>query len=353
MRLFLAALLMLAAQLAQAQTVALPTTDGIKVGVVERPPFATFDETLGWSGLAVDLFRQIAEEQGLDYVLRPLDGSAREAVASGAVAIAFPADAGPRDDGVAYSQPFYTSTLGLARSRTVDLFGIAGSILSWQFLRVFLFLIGLLLAVGAIVWWIERRENEEMFPKDTKPGLGAGFWWAGVTMTTIGYGDKAPITVAGRAVAMLWMLVALAITSALTATIVSAVGLGGGGGLPDEIDGRIGVLPDTTAKRYLRARGVEPVVVDDAAAALAEIGDTLDGFLGEEPLVRSLVSERSSLDLAVKGSTIDPLYVTFAVADNLVVDGTSLEKRFNRAILKRLPTPEWWELTQRYVPGDD
>ena len=331
------------------------TADGLRVGIVERPPFATYDETLGWSGLAVDLLRQISEEQGLDYQLVPLDGTTpRAAVASGDVVVAFPADAGPRDDGVAYTQPFYTSTLGLAKPRSVDLFAVAGSVVSWQFLRVVLFLCALLLVVGAIVWLIERRKNEEMFPGDVKEGLGSGFWWAGVTMTTIGYGDKAPVTFWGRMVAMLWMLAALAITSALTATIVSAVGLGGGGGgLPDEIEGRIGVLEDTTAERYLRARGKEPVVVSDAATALADVGDGIDGFLGDEPLVRSIVNGRSSLELSVTGSTIDPQYITFAVADGLQVNGERLEKRFNDAILRRLPTPEWWELTQRYIPGDD
>ena len=330
------------------------TADGLRIGIVERPPFAVRDETMGWSGLAVDLLRQIAEEQGLNYQLVEIDGTPKEAVASGSVAMAFPADAGPREDGVAYTQPFYTSTLGLATSRSVDLWSIARSILSWQLLRAILFLSALLLIVGAIVWAIERKANEEMFPREPRQGLGAGFWWAGVTMTTIGYGDKAPITVWGRAVAMLWMLAAIAISAALTATIVSAVGVGGGSGLPDDLDDRrIGVIADSTAERYLEARGLVPVIVADAVAGLRAVGDGLDGFLGDEPLVRSLVSGRDALDLAVTGSTIDPHYVSFAVADGLGVNGTALEKRFNDAILKRLPTPAWWELTQRYVPGDD
>ena len=349
MRHLLAALVLLAlACPAQAQTV-----QRLQVGVAERPPFATYDETLGWSGLAVDLFRQIAEAEGIAYDLRSLEAPPREAVARGDVQVAFPADAGPRDEGVAFSQPFYTSTLGLARSRSVDLFNIAGNVISWQFARVVLFLAMLLLLVGAIMWLIERRTNDDQFPADTAKGLGSGFWWAGVTMTTIGYGDKAPVTLAGRAVAMIWMLVAMIITAALTATLVSAVGLSGGGGLPDDLDGRIGVVEETTAARYLAARGVTPVTVPDARSGLDRVGDDLDGFLGDEPLVRSLVRGTQTLDLAVTGSTIDPNYIAFALADDATIDGESLERRFNRAILARLPTPEWWELAQRYIPGDD
>ena len=349
----LALALLLVVQAFFSQPVRAQGTDGLKVGVAERPPFASYDEALGWSGLAIDLMRQIAEEQGIDYVLEPLDGTPREAVASGAVQIAFPAEAGPRRDGVAYSQPFYTATLGLARSRSVDLLQVAGNVVSWQFVRIVLFLSGLLLLVGAIMWLIERRTNDEQFPPDTAKGLGAGFWWAGVTMTTIGYGDKAPVTLAGRAVAMLWMLLAMIITAALTATLVSAVGLSGGAGLPDELGDRIGVLEGSTAERYLEAKGRTPVIVSDAREGLRRVGDDLDGFLGEEPLVRSLVNGMSSLDLRIKGSTIDPNYMTFAVADGLSVNGSSLEQRFNEAILKRLPTPQWWELTQRHIPGDE
>ena len=352
MRLFLLALLLasLAPNLARAQG-SEPT---LRVGLVERPPFAMRDETMGWSGLAVDLFRQIAEENGLRYAVVEVEGDPVDALRNGTVDVALPADAAPAGDGTAYTQPFYTSTLGLATSRGVDFLGIARSIVSWQLVRVVLFLSILLLVVGIIVWLIERRRNSEMFPEGTAPGVGAGFWWAGVTMTTIGYGDKAPITVAGRTVALLWMLVAMGVTSALTATIVSAVGTGASATLADELQGRrVGVLEGSTSQRYAQARGVPFETFESAEEGLSAIGDGVDAFLGDEPLVRSIVRGASNLSLNVTGSTIDPHYISFAVSDRVTANGEPLVKRLNRAILKRLPTPAWWELTQRYVPGDD
>ncbi len=51
--------------------------------------------------------------------------------------------------------------------------------------------------------------------------LGRGFWWAIVTITTVGYGDVVPQTLPGRIFGLLLMFAGLIVLSLLTATIAS------------------------------------------------------------------------------------------------------------------------------------
>jgi len=51
--------------------------------------------------------------------------------------------------------------------------------------------------------------------------FGDALWWAVVTITTVGYGDMVPLTVAGRAVATILMLGGVAFFSGVTANLAS------------------------------------------------------------------------------------------------------------------------------------
>jgi voltage-gated potassium channel len=51
--------------------------------------------------------------------------------------------------------------------------------------------------------------------------FGDGLWWAVVTVTTVGYGDKVPMTGPGKVVAVVLMFTGIGLVGALTATIAS------------------------------------------------------------------------------------------------------------------------------------
>ncbi len=53
------------------------------------------------------------------------------------------------------------------------------------------------------------------------PSIGSGLWWAAQTVTTVGYGDKVPVTSAGRLLAVAVMLLGIGFLTVITAAITS------------------------------------------------------------------------------------------------------------------------------------
>lgn len=58
---------------------------------------------------------------------------------------------------------------------------------------------------------------------ETFTSLGVAYWWALVTIATVGYGDVVPESPAGRIVGSMLILSALAFIPTLTSVIVSAL----------------------------------------------------------------------------------------------------------------------------------
>jgi len=78
----------------------------------------------------------------------------------------------------------------------------------------FLFII--MVVFGHLIWLVERKENPEMFPTAYIEGIDDGLWWAMVTATTVGYGDRVPITPAGRVIALVYMVLGIALFAILS-----------------------------------------------------------------------------------------------------------------------------------------
>ncbi|WP_432738710.1 potassium channel family protein [Maridesulfovibrio sp. FT414] len=74
---------------------------------------------------------------------------------------------------------------------------------------------GLLLLFSTLgYYWLELEEGGEV-------GLSGAFWWAIVTLTTVGYGDMVPATVPGRILGALVMISGIGMVSSLTGNMAS------------------------------------------------------------------------------------------------------------------------------------
>ncbi|XP_032227082.2 uncharacterized protein LOC116610353 [Nematostella vectensis] len=98
---------------------------------------------------------------------------------------------------------------------------LAGSFINGgQVIGLTLILTGI---AGICIWLLDRNSNPIDFPASFIRGSWQGFWWAFVTMTTVGYGDLAPKSLFARLFSILWMLLGLVAFSVLTANFTSSL----------------------------------------------------------------------------------------------------------------------------------
>jgi voltage-gated potassium channel len=64
---------------------------------------------------------------------------------------------------------------------------------------------------------------ERLVEPETFTSIGLAYWWAAMTVTTVGYGDIVPHTMAGRIIAVALMLVGFSLIPLLASAIVSVL----------------------------------------------------------------------------------------------------------------------------------
>lgn len=200
----------------------------LRVGVHEKPPFAFKNPDGTWTGLSVDVWRNVAGRAGLTYELVEVPfEDIRGGVANGSL------DAAIGEVGVTaedekvmdFTQPFLISPLGIAvRDRPWKSIWIEAidDFFNWTVGQFMIGVIVAMLLVSVMIWLVERRHHAGHF-KGGIHGIGAALWFSAVTMTTVGYGDKTPSTVLGRFIAICWMFVGVLLVSAFTATVTSSM----------------------------------------------------------------------------------------------------------------------------------
>ncbi|MED5387572.1 MAG: transporter substrate-binding domain-containing protein [Pseudomonadota bacterium] len=328
----------------------------LTVAVKASPPFS-FQSGDRWDGVSVELWEQIAEQAGYEYRFRPYktvsDMLTAIELGQADVAIGAISVTADRERRLDFTQPMYRGGLGIAtRTEASGWLTTLRALFSWKFLSAVLALGLVLLLVGLLVWWVERKKNPEQFGGTASQGIGSGFWWSAVTMTTVGYGDKAPVSMAGRIIGLVWMFASIITISGFTAAIASSVTVNqlqtrvaGVGDLPRV---QTAAVEATSGEQWLVGEGISHRNYPNLEKAMrAVVLGEVDALVADAPVMRYLLREREASNVLVLPKLAREESYAFAVAN-----GSTLREPIDQAMLDILPSQEWRQVLNRYLGSD-
>lgn len=237
--------------------------DTLKIGIYHSPPFVIYEEDDKISGVSPWLWRSINaeiqqpyqfirynDEQPLRDILMDLETGSIDLSINPLTLTS------SRQQRVNFTYPFYTGNLTVVAKKDskFDFFSkIVVAIFSHHVLYLIVILAFLVVFFGVLIWVVERKNHH--FERGFQ-GLLSSFWWSAVTMTTVGYGDKVPISNLGRFIALFWMLCSLITISIFSASITSNLTVhklaSNNNSIKDYKRNRVGTVSGSAAEEYLQ-----------------------------------------------------------------------------------------------------
>lgn len=309
-----------------------------------------------YSGFSIEVFDAIAEEIGLEYsiysvnsIAKMLDDIKRGQADIATAALGITSD---REEVLEFSHPYYETGLQIMipqKESSISTIpkAILQIIFSKEVLFIFLFFFGVLLISAHIIWFAERKDNED-FPDKYWNGIGIAIWWAAVTVTTVGYGDKTPKGVPGRVFGLIWIFAGYFAFSYFTATVTSTVTLqeieSNIRGVDDLYGKEVATVSSSAAEYYLLENGINPNTfntIDDAVDLLLK-GD-IDAIVYDAPVLQYYASDEGYGKVDVTGNVFQQQAYGFALPK-----GSQLRKDINLGYLKLVESGEYKQIQNRW-----
>jgi ABC-type amino acid transport substrate-binding protein len=324
------------------------------VGTKEAPPFAMKNADGSWSGISIDLWRHVADEQHLRYRFaeEPTVQALMDGVTDGRfdIAVAALTVTAARAQTVDFTQPFYVTGLGIAvpAGGEPSWLPIIHTLTSFGFAQAIIALVGLALAVGFLVWFFERRHNED-FGGGAAKGLSSGVWWSTVAMTQRSTGNFGPRTLPGRIVAIVWMIASIVTIAVFTASVTSVLTIkhlqGAVHGVSDLSDVRVGAVAGTSTEETLSRLRINYRRFATPQEGLKALrAHSIDAFIYDKPLLAWIIQQGFGSSIELIDTTFDPQEYAFAVPAD-----SPLERTINVAVLNAVHSDWWEQTTSRYL----
>lgn len=331
--------------------------EGEKIRVVTQQvePLVVYQEN-EYSGFSIEVFDAIADEIGLEYSIYSVNSIAKmlddlkrgEAdVATAALGIT-----SEREQELEFSHPYYGTGLQIMIPKKESSIStipraILSIIFSKEVLLIFGFFFGVLLLSAHIIWFAERKDNKD-FPNTYWEGIGISIWWAAVTVTTVGYGDKTPKGVPGRIFGLIWIFAGYFAFSYFTATVTSTVTLQeieSNIRTTDDLYGKtVATVSNSAAEYYLLGQGMNAETYNTIHEAIDQLlaGESA-AVVYDAPVLQHYASTEGYGEVDITGGIFEQQSYGFALPQ-----GSELRKALNLGYLKLVESGEYQQIRNRW-----
>jgi polar amino acid transport system substrate-binding protein len=351
-----AAVVCLAAATVSALAAGPRETETLRVAVYNVPPYGYVDADGSISGVSVDLWRRVAEQMEWSFRLIPVTDM--EVILSGLEQGRFDAAIGAititpeRAARVDFSYPAHRSGVAIALRKQTG--PIVALVSYWtavtELSPLILIILTMLIAIGVAMWIVEQRDRSTAQGSESAvASLRDGLYWAVVTMTTVGYGDKTPKTMTGRVVAIVWMLSSLVLVSLLSTSLVSRltadrVEPGDFAASVDLRHERLAAVAQSSGAEYLDELHLQYAKYKDLPEALDSLADGHSNVVVNSiGALQYFVSKRYAKVIEIPQGVLAPAYMAIALPEH-----SPVKKSIDLALIKITNSPEWRILEDRF-----
>jgi polar amino acid transport system substrate-binding protein len=332
-----------------------PAAAVLRIAVYDVPPYGYSNPDGSISGVSIDLWRRVAERLERQFKLIPV--SEMESILRGLEQGNFDAAIGAititpeREKRVDFSYPAHRSGVAVALRKdkgplsALNSYAAAASELG----PLILGSLAMLFLIGIAMWLIERGHPSGQGSESSVVTMRDGLYWAIVTMTTVGYGDKTPKSTAGRVIAVSWMFASLVLVSLLSTTLVSrlTVERTESRELAAKIDlngKKLAAVAQSSGAEYLdqhRLPYAKFNTLPDALDSLA-VGK-FDAVINSVGALQYLISKRYASAEEMPQGLLAPAYMAIALPEH-----SPLKRPINEALVKITSDPEWMSFEERF-----
>lgn len=252
---------------------------------------------------------------------------------------------------VDFSYPTHRSGVAVAVARQASVLAALAvyGVVARQLGLLILAMLLLLLVIGVLIWVLERRSQTSDVSETTIGKLHEGLYWAVVTMTTVGYGDKAPKTRIGRAVAVIWMMSSLVLVSLLSTSIVAQVTTervnGSGDVRPEDLKGkRLGAAAVSSGAEYLKTSTLPFKAYPTLGAALDALdAQEVDAVINSVGALEYTIAEHHRGTIRLKQGLLAPAYLGVALPRQ-----SPIKALLDQSLVRITTAPEWPAIESAY-----